>query len=428
MSDDTKFTPYWWEEAPPDPVSEVDVEHDCDVVVIGGGYAGISAALTLVRAGRSVQVFDAANPGAGASSRNGGIASGNLKPSITKMIQAYGPKRATEMFAEGIAARADLAKFISDEQIDCDFSLSGRFGGACEESHYDRLEHEAELLNQTFDMECEMVTKADQQAEIGTEFYHGGIVRPDIGGLHPAKLFKGMLRLAQEAGVIVHGNTPVQGFHRDGNGYQVLSPRGGIKTRDIIVCTNGYTDKGIPWLRRRLVPVASQIIATEPLGENVMNTLMPKRRMMTETRIMGHYYRPSPDGTRILFGGRIYGTHEPDRPLPYQHLYQDMTELFPQIDGVGVSHVWWGFVAFPMDQVPQLVERDGVLYATGFSGSGVVWARWFGMKAAYRLLGEEGGECAFADRVFQAIPFYDGRPWFLPAIQAWYAFRDRYGL
>lgn len=428
MNTAPEFTPYWWEAAPPAPTPITALDNACDVVVVGAGYAGLSAALTLARAGRSVQVFDAGDPGIGASTRNGGIASGNLRPSIAKLIATYGPKRATAMFAEGCAARADLRRFIEDEGIECQFELSGRFGGACRPSHFDDLARTAELLNENFDIGATMVSRADQHAEIGTDFYHGGVIRPDIGGLHPALFHKELMARAMGAGVKVHGRTAVRDIRREGAGFKVMTHLGEVAAGDVIVCTNGYTDQRLPWLRRRVVPVASQILATEPLAPDVMARLMPKRRMMGETRQMGHYYRPSPDGTRILFGGRIYGNHAPDQPLPYDHLYDDLVELFPELAGVGVSHVWWGFVAFTMDLLPQIAVRDGVHFATGFAGSGVIWARWFGIKAAYRVIGGAEGESAFADRVFKAVPFYDGRPWFLPAVQFWYGVRDKFGI
>ena len=121
MSEDIKFTPYWWEAAPPTALEAQDVDPDCDAVIVGAGYAGLAAALTLVRAGRSVQVFDANDPGIGASTRNGGIGSGNRRPSISDLIKSYGPRRATAMYAEGVAARADLKRFIEEEKIDCQF-------------------------------------------------------------------------------------------------------------------------------------------------------------------------------------------------------------------------------------------------------------------------------------------------------------------
>ena len=427
MTHEIKFTPYWWELAPPTQIEPQDIQSNCDAVVVGGGYAGLSAALTLARAGRSVQLVDATIPGIGASTRNGGITSGNLRPNISNLIKTYGPQRATAMYTEGIAARYDLKKFIEEEKIDCQFHLSGRFSGAWRPEHYDSLAREAELLNKNFDINASMVLKADQHTEIGSNYYNGGMLRPDIGGLHPAQFHKGMVERALASGAKILPNTPVLGIRRERRNHQVVTNRGTITARDVIVCTNGYTDNGIPWLRRRLVPVASQIIVTEKLESQLMDTLMPKQRMISESRHMGNYYRPSPDNTRIIFGGRTYGTHRPDQQLPYHHLYRALIQLFPQLEGINISYVWWGFVAFPTQEMPHLVERDGVHYATGFSGSGVVWARWFGMKAAYRVLGADGGDSAFANRVFQAIPFYNGHPWFLPAIQHWFSIRDKLG-
>ncbi len=428
MIKDIIYRPYWWDAWEPSLLAAEDVDRDCDVVIVGAGYAGLSAALTLARAGRSVQIFDAGIPGFGASTRNGGIGSGNLRPSIPNLIKKFGPKRATEMFGESCVARSDLIRFIDEENIDCQFTLSGRFAGACQPQHFVGLERTTELLNQNFSIGATMVPKTDQHAEIGTEFYHGGMIRPDIGGLHPALFYKGILERTLQSGAKVHGQRAVKGLRRTETGFEVMTGSVTVCARDVIVCTNGYTDKSIPWLRRRLVPVASQILVTKPLEPGLMARLMPKRRMLTETRLMGHYYRPTPDGKRILFGGRTYGNHKRDQPIPYQHLYDDLVELFPELGGIGISHVWWGFVAFTMDHLPQLAKRDGIYYATGFAGSGTVWARWFGLKAAYQIIGGKEGASAFSDRIFKAVPFYEGRPWFLPAVQAWYSIRDKFGV
>ena len=153
-------------------------------------------------------------------------------------------------------------------------------------------------------IEAHAVPRSEQRGVLGTDFYHGGMVRNDIGGLHPAKLHRGMLRLALESG-------RDRAWRDGGAGLRAqewrLRGRDGARTRagdHVIAGTNGYTDGSDPWLRRRLVPVRSRIIATAPLSNNLMSELMPKGVMCSETRKLHYYYRPSPDGTRILFGGR----------------------------------------------------------------------------------------------------------------------------
>ncbi|MDH3414616.1 MAG: FAD-binding oxidoreductase, partial [Gammaproteobacteria bacterium] len=298
-------TPYWWEAAPLADRPQRDLPKRCDTVVVGAGYAGLSAALTLARAGRGVHVLEKDRPGEGASSRNGGIASGNIRISFRKMTKMFGRERACAIYGEGKAAREDLARFIVDEGIECGYSLVGRFSGAVRPAHYEALARESEMLKRELGIEAYVVPRAEQHAEIGTDIYYGGAVRPDIGGLHPGLFHRGMLERTESAGAVVHGRTPVEGIRRQRDGFEIASPRGKILSRDVVIATNGYTGrKALPWLARRVVPVASQMIATEPLDAEVMSRLMPKRRMLGETRHLYHYFRPSPDGTRILFGGR----------------------------------------------------------------------------------------------------------------------------
>src|SRR5262245_13675682 len=205
-------TPYWWQEAPPLSLPTVAVAGKCDVAIVGAGYTGLSAALALARAGRQIEVFDRQRPGEGASTRNGGIASGNLRPSHRQMARRFGAARAAAIQAEGQAAREDLAQFIKREGIDCEFRLTGRFTGAANPAEYETLAREADLLRKTLKIDAYAIPRSEQKSVLGTDFYHGGMVRNDIGGLNPAKLHRGMLAAAQNAGAIVHAKTAVFGF------------------------------------------------------------------------------------------------------------------------------------------------------------------------------------------------------------------------
>jgi glycine/D-amino acid oxidase-like deaminating enzyme len=415
---------YWWEEAPLATIERKTVSPSTDVVIVGAGYTGLGAAIRLARAGRSVQVFDKQHPGEGASTRNGGITSGNLRPGHAELARRFGEERATAILAEAKAAREDLYRFIAEERIDCDFALCGRFSGASAPSDYERLAREAEALNRTFGIEAYAVPRNEQRSVLGTDFYHGGAVRMDIGGLHPAKFHAGLLRLALAAGATVHGKTAVQGIRREGDEYEVATARGTVRARDVIVAVNGYTDAADRWLRRRLVPVRSRIIATAPLSPNLMGELMPRRMMCSETRKLHYYYRPSPDGRRILFGGRD-GTIAGDPDWPTESLRRALADIFPALEGVEVTHSWFGYVAMNRDMVPRIFTRHGVRYAAGYCGSGVVWARWAGEKAANQILGNPSGSSALDFRPPPAVPLFAGKAWFMPAVFGWLMLQDK---
>ena len=427
MSDSLNIEPYWWQAAPLQETLERALPETVDVAIVGAGFAGLSAALTLVRGGRSVAVFEKDRPGEGASSRNGGIASGNIKVGFGKLIRTAGLERAKAIYGEGMAARDDLARFIEDEGIECRYQPVGRFTGAVKPSHYEALGRETDLMNEHLGLGAHMVPRAGQHAEIGSDFYHGGQVRPDIAGLHPGLMHQGIFEKTVQAGAAVHGRTPVTGLRPDGDRFEVEVPGGVVRARDVIVATNGYTGKAMPWLRRRIVPTPSQIISTETLAPEVMDRLMPKRRMLGETRNIYHYFRPSPDGTRIVFGGRA-GAETDDPVVKMRHLRRNLVELFPELADVGIENSWWGYTGYTFDFLPKLAVHDGIHYATGFCGSGVVWARWIATKAAHRILGNEAeAKTVFSEAGFQTRPLYFGRPWFLPAVIAWYGLKDRYG-
>lgn len=415
---------YWWEEAPVGSEPQRPVDPTSDVVIVGAGYTGLSAAITLARAGRSVQVFDRQRPGEGASTRNGGIASGNLRPSHSELVRKFGSARTVAIEAEAKAAREDLARFIAEERIECDFALVGRFAGASAPGDYEKLAREAEHLQTTTGIEAYAVPRAEQRDVLGTDYYHGGAVRMDIGGLHPAKFHAGMLRVAKAAGAVVHGETAVLSVTAEGDGFVVETARGTVRARDVVAGTNGYGDRYDTWLRRRLVPVRSRIIATAPLSNNLMNTLMPRRMMCAETRKLHYYYRPSPDGTRVLFGGRD-GTIADNPTWPIESLRRAMTDVFPELDGVDITHSWFGHVAMNRDMIPRVFSRGRMRYAAGYCGSGVVWARWAGRKAALQILGEEDGRSALDLRPPPAVPFFNGTAWFMPGVFAWLTLQDR---
>lgn len=169
-------------------------------------------------------------------------------------------------------------------------------------------------------------------------------------------------------------------------------------------------------------------MVAEELAPAVMARLMPKRMMIGEGRQLGYDYRPTPDGRRILLGGRESGTK--GNPVgPSLRMRAGLTGPFPELEGVRLSHTWFGNVAMNRDMLPRIFEKDGVLYAAGPCGSGTGWAPWVGTRAAYRLLGQPArAESAFDFRPPAGIPLYRGDPWFMPTIIQGYRLQDRVAL
>ncbi len=421
-----KEVPYWWEEAPPTPGDTPAMPTSADVAVIGSGYTGLSAALTLARAGRSVVVFDSDTPGIGASSRNGGMLGSWLKPSLDTLTRRYGPEAARALFAESREAYDFLGRFIADETIECDYAETGAFTGIVKPAQYEAMARETERLSRTIGVEADMVPRSEVRNELGTDIYCGGRVTHRRAGLHPARYHAGLIGRVRESGATVAGNCPVTAIQRNGGDFTVTTPHASLKVRNVVVATNAYTGPVTPAFRRRVIPVTSYMIATAPLSPNLMATLMPKGRMLTDSNRLLCYFRPSPDNTRVLFGGRpAYTAIGPK--LAAERLSRYMTRIFPELRDVELTHSWFGYIAYTFDRLPHVGEHDGMHYAMGYCGSGVVMSTWLGRKAALRLLGQAEGKSAFAELEHPTSRFYHGRPWFLPLVQAWYQGADMLG-
>jgi len=212
----------------------------------------------------------------------------------------------------------------------------------------------------------------------------------------------------------------------NGRGFHIETARGAVAARNVIVATNGYTSDLTPWMRRRVIPIGSYIIATEPLPEQAMARLMPRNRVISDTRRVVYYYRASPDRTRILFGGRVSAS-EMDPRITGPRLHAEMVRIFPELAGVRISHSWAGFVAYTFDELMHLGEHEGVHYAMGYCGSGVGMAGYLGMRVGQQVLGLPGRGTGLGDTSFQARPFYSRTPWFLAPAVSYYRWRDKVG-
>jgi glycine/D-amino acid oxidase-like deaminating enzyme len=423
---DFKNMPYWWEAYRPTAQDPLDLPKQAHVAIVGGGYAGLSTALELARHGIDSVVLEAAELGFGASTRNGGAVSGgvNIGKGFSGRSTAVTPERAKALLADAGDAFSVIERLIEEEGIDCHWQKTGRFAGAWTPKHYAAQAAKLALLNEAARSDCRMVPRARQREEIASDYYYGGMVVERSANLHPALYYKGVLDACRRRGVAVCARAPVTRIAEADGGWRVTTARGEVRAAEVVIATNGYTGDVTPSLKRRVVPLASHIIATEPLPPALAASLIPKRRTLSDTRRVLCYYRMSPDGTRMLFGGRARFTPvTPETSAPILHRF--MVDRFPQLADVRVTHAWTGNVAFTLDALPHMGRDSGMHYLMGCNGSGVAMMTYMGWQTARKIAGVANYACAFDSPEFPDHPLYNGNPWFLPAIGGWYRLRDR---
>ncbi|MEA2668323.1 MAG: hypothetical protein QOJ33_1257, partial [Chloroflexota bacterium] len=293
---------------------------------------------------------------------------------------------------------------------------------AAKASHFQHLEEEAHVLTRQFGVAAGVIPRVELASEVGTSLYHGALLFEQSGGLHPAKYFAGLTRMARDRGAHLYHHTPATGIAaRRRGGFAVTTPRGVIQTRDVLVATNGYSDRVVPWLRRRVIPIGSYIIATVPLSDDLAHSAIPHRRMLFDSKNFLHYWRLSADN-RMLFGGRA--SFAPTTIAKARDwLYAAMLKIHPQLAGVQVEHAWGGQVGFTVDRMPHIGRSKGITYALGYCGTGVAMSTYFGQLAADWIAGGDLPACW--QRPFPAVPLYREKPWFLPAVGWYYAALDR---
>lgn len=422
---DCRTTPLWWDDVPRPASDAAPLPPRIDLLVVGSGYTGLSAAIAAAKGGMSVLVADSGAIGEGCSTRNGGQVSTSIKPSLSALSGRHGAALAARIREEGRNALAHAESVAAAEGADCGWQRNGRFYAAHSARQFAAMERAAEAAHRNGDPAMTLVPRDRQREELASDLYFGGSVTEAYAAVHPAKLHRRLVERARALGVAVRGGTGVSAIAREADQFDVRTAAGTVRARRVLVATNGYSGPLSPWLRRRVIPVGSYILATEPLGRERMAEIIPRDRTVVDSRKVVIYFRSSPDQERIVFGGRAaLFESEPLRALP--RLYAMMLEILPQLAGTRVTHAWMGRVAYTFDTLPHIGVHDGVHYAMGYCGSGVSLALYFGMRAGQQVLGLPEGRTALDGLSFATRPLYGGTPWFLAPTVLTYRLIDRW--
>ncbi|MGF6723485.1 glycine/D-amino acid oxidase-like deaminating enzyme [Paraburkholderia sp. GAS41] len=404
---------------------EGPVEGHAEVVVIGGGFTGLSAALELASRGVEVTVLEAGQIAGEASGRNGGQCNTGLAHDYASLAQKIGAPQAKAFYRAYESAVATVDSIVTTQRIDCDFLRTGKLKLAAKPEHFAKLEKTYEVLLREVDQNIELIPRERLRDEVGSDGFYGGLLQRNGAQMHMGKFGVGLAQAAVRHGARIFEQAPVTQMKRlDGERYEITCARGTIRADRVLVATGASQLGPFQWFRRRIAPVGSFIVVTEPLPAEQLNRLFPNRRAYVTSRHIGNYFRVTPDN-RLLFGGRArFAMSSPSSDEKSgQILRAGMAAYFPELAKVRLDYCWGGLVDITADRLPRAGQHEGLFYSMGYSGHGVQMSVHMGRVMADVLYGAGAGN-PWRDLEWPAIPGHFGHAWFLPLVGAYYRLQD----
>ena len=401
----------------------LDGDRSADIVVIGGGFTGLSAAAHLAKAGVNVVLIEAHRFGDGASGRNGGQLGTGQRAWAEDLEAELGFTRAKTLFDLAEEAKAHLLDFARVHEIDIDF-MPGQLSVAHKPRFVDAYKAHAEIMATRFGYKHVSFMDAKETAErVGSTSYFGGTRDTGTGHIHPLKLAIGTARVAAAAGAQLFEKTPATGLTSSGGKVRVTTPFGTITADKGLIAVNAYGGQLEPVSSAHVMPIGSFIGATVPLGGD--SPVIPGGESVDDSRFVVRYFRKSKDG-RLLFGGReVYAVDDPKDI--HIHIRKQIAELYPDLKDVEITHGWGGYVGITMPRKPFVREvMPNVIFAGGYSGHGVMLSNFVGRLYAEAVAGNRDRLKLFEE--LKIPPFPGGSRLRAPLLFLalnWFALRDR---
>ena len=425
ITDDFTTDPWWWEAARPRSSEDAALPDSTDVLVVGAGYTGLSAALTLAQAGREVLVLDRLMPGEAASSRNAGFVGRSLLGGFSQMAEKLGLAETVTLHRGAEEAYDFVVDLMKRLSIACHLVHRGRVLPVWNQAQNDETAADFERQRQHLRIEGGMLSEQELSQELRISGARGALLIENTSSVHPGMYHAGLRRAVEAAGARVAGNCAVTRLARQAGGFDVHTERGTLRTNEVVVATNAYTGGLTPWIRRRLVRSTTTLAACEPRDPALLKSLLPGDRTYVDySRYQFNYWRIAPDSpSRLLLGGQTGLLFKRPEEIALR-LQADLERIFPELAGTRFSHLWSGDVAFTMDRLPHLGAHEGVHFALGCNGAGLAMGTWIGHKIALQLLGDPRGATPYDGRGFSVSPSILGFPWFMPILTTWARWQD----
>jgi len=394
--------------------------------VVGAGYSGLSTALFLAEAGFRVVVLEAVTVGWGASGRNGGQIVNSFSRDLDAIERQTTADHLTHLASMAFEGSQIIRQRVRDYGIQCDLKEGGIFA-ALNTRQLGHLETQQALWRRFGYGELELLDREGVRARVGTERYVGGAIDHSGGHIHPLNLALGEAAALESLGGVIHEHSAVTGIVH-GQPATVKTDQGEVRARFVVLAGNAYLGGLVPELGAKSMPCGSQIIATEPLDDEVAKRLLPQDNCVEDCNYLLDYFRLSGDKRLIYGGGVVYGARD---PANIERLIRpNMLKTFPQLANVKIDYAWTGNFLLTLSRLPQMGRlQDNVFYSQGCSGHGVTFTHVAGKALAMAIQGQAERFDAFAS--LPHYPFPGGRAFRVPltAIGAWYyALRDRLGV
>jgi len=355
----------------------------CDVVIIGGGFTGFSAACHLARAGVDVILIDERRFGDGASGRNGGQLGTGQRQWVEALEKDCGFERAKALFDLAESAKPYLFDFARTSGIDMDYR-PGHMSVVHKTRYLSSYRAHVETMVRYGYSRLSFMEREETAERLGSVRYSGGIRDMGTGHIHPLKLLIGTMHAAERAGARLFEKTRALSVNRQNGVAVVRTACGTITAGRALLATNGYGGNLEPVAAARVLPIRSFIGATEPLGQ--YSPVLPGGESVDDSRFVVRYFRKTPDN-RLLFGGsETYGNTTPGNME--ERVRDQLRDVYPDLADVRFTHIWGGTVGITVQRLPFVCEvKPGIVYCGGYSGHGVMLSHFFGRLYAESVLG-----------------------------------------